>query len=306
MAAYRPLAVRAEGTHLSGWPCRRAAGPAAADVRTVRTVTGTYVEAQAGTGAGAPAAPLDPQLREELLRVLHAAGGVFADVVEAYRAGKRTPSEIAATGADASGAWLGGVLLRVRVVLGEAWPNTPNRAQRCARTVRQLLKQTPMSPAARDHLVGLIGRLTAAAEDPGAQAVELAQLETESAQLESTLHRASGVYVYTYPQYWRHPVAGDSGRHLLKVGKTTQGAWKRVLDQARATAAPEDPVLLRVYEAADPDAAERAFHRLLDAAEHTRQETRSGGREWFATTLLFLDEIARTLGLPVHAGQLPD
>jgi len=46
--------------------------------------------------------------------------------------------------------------------------------------------------------------------------------------------------------------------------------------------------------------AEAAFHRLLDAADHSRTAGKSAGREWFLTHTRFLDEIARTLGLHIN------
>jgi hypothetical protein len=78
----------------------------------------------------------------------------------------------------------------------------------------------------------------------------------------------------------------------------------RFRSQTRTTALPE-----RTHPAADlPDQygdsaapAEVAFHRLLDAADHSRTIGKSAGREWFLTHTRFLDEIARTLGLHIDA-----
>jgi hypothetical protein len=75
----------------------------------------------------------------------------------------------------------------------------------------------------------------------------------------------------------------------------------RFRNQIRTTALPEEPILLRIYQANGDSAAhaEAAFHRLLDAADHSRTIGRSAGREWFLTHTRFLDEIARTLGLRI-------
>jgi hypothetical protein len=67
-------------------------------------------------------------------------------------------------------------------------------------------------------------------------------------------------------------------------------------------AAPEERIiLLRIYRTSADSAApaESAFHRLLDAADHSRTIGRSAGREWFLTHTKFLDEIARTLSLDI-------
>jgi hypothetical protein len=110
--------------------------------------------------------------------------------------------------------------------------------------------------------------------------------------------------VYTYPHYWKYPFVPGTTRRLLKIGKTDQGAFHRVRAQARQTGAPEDPLLLRVYVSPDPAESERTFHRLLDAAEHSRSEGWGAGREWFATTLEFCDEVARALRLQVLAAEV--
>lgn len=80
---------------------------------------------------------------------------------------------------------------------------------------------------------------------------------------------------------------------------TNGTAAGRISEQARAAGVPEEPLILRVYRAPDNRDAlelERTFHRLLDAAGHERSRTGSG-REWFATTVEFLDTVADVLGL---------
>ncbi len=75
----------------------------------------------------------------------------------------------------------------------------------------------------------------------------------------------------------------------------------RFRSQTRTTALPEEPILLRIYRTSRDSAApaEATFHRLLDAADHSRTIGKSAGREWFLTHTRFLDEIARTLGLHI-------
>jgi len=49
------------------------------------------------------------------------------------------------------------------------------------------------------------------------------------------------------------------------------------------------------------------FHRLLESADHARSTARTGGNEWFLTSVRFLDEIANTLGLERQdVGELGD
>lgn len=85
----------------------------------------------------------------------------------------------------------------------------------------------------------------------------------------------------------------------------------RFRSQARTTALPEEPILLRIYRTDGSTAsAESDFHRLLESADHSRNVARTAGREWFVTSTRFLDEIARVMKLPVvvvnDAGDLGD
>lgn len=89
---------------------------------------------------------------------------------------------------------------------------------------------------------------------------------------------------------------------MLKVGRTSNKAWSRVLAQAKSTGMPEDPLLLRVYATDDPVAAEKTFHMLLDAAEHERSLGTAVGVEWFVTTIEYCDTVATALKLDVLKG----
>ena len=117
----------------------------------------------------------------------------------------------------------------------------------------------------------------------------------------TTCRREVGVYVYALPHYIRHPYDQASGRTLLKVGRSDSDIIVRFRSQTRTTALPEEPILLRIYRTSGASAApaEATFHRLLDAADHSRTIGRSAGREWFLTHTRFLDEIARTLRLHI-------
>jgi hypothetical protein len=84
---------------------------------------------------------------------------------------------------------------------------------------------------------------------------------------------------------------------------------KRFREQIRTTALPEEPVLLRIYLCDEDGSAEHEaiFHRLLVAADHDRSKARTGGTEWFLSSVRFLDEVAATLHLEVrHVSDLAD
>jgi hypothetical protein len=263
------------------------------------------------TPRGVPAGygeQLEPQLAEALHKVLLDAPGQlgtsYAALVGHPSAG---PSELLAHTDVANVGALSNRLAVVRAVLNRVTPGGPTLAGQVAASVRVLLRSAT-DPSVKAHLALVIADLEVVQGDVRAAQAEVVQLETKSAELEAktatTLRGASGVYVYTYPHYWRYPYVPGSEQRLLKVGRTDRGAWTRVRDQARSTGAPETPLLLRVYVGRDSTAVEAQFHRLLDTAGHPRSEGGAAGREWFATHLAFLDEIARALELEVLAAEL--
>jgi len=116
-----------------------------------------------------------------------------------------------------------------------------------------------------------------------------------------------GIYVYSLMHYLNYPYHPDSGRTLMKVGKSDRDVILRFREQTRTTALPEEPVLLRIYEITklgeELGEIEKIFHALLEAADHDRSTARTGGTEWFLTSLKFLDQIGDTLHLKATRNQ---
>jgi hypothetical protein len=92
-------------------------------------------------------------------------------------------------------------------------------------------------------------------------------------------------------------------RWLFKIGKSDGATLRRVLNQS--TGMPEAPVLLRVFlhKTLPPIEVEKKFRKALLAAGHEsvrtldkKLATKRGAKEWFATRLEFLDQIAELLG----------
>jgi hypothetical protein len=145
-----------------------------------------------------------------------------------------------------------------------------------------------------------VAALEAGAESEAAREVEDKEARVVTSQAEA--QAIPGVYVYALPHYLRYPYDPESGRTLLKIGRSDRSVIRRFRDQTRTTALPEDPVLLRIYPTLDADAMarEQQFHRLLEAADHDRSRARTGGTEWFLTSLRFLDTVAETVGLEIQ------
>lgn len=265
------------------------------------TTTGD-VEADPGPPSGL-GDDLPPALRIELHTLLKAAPGQLGSAYAARLAHPAAgPTQLLQHTDAANVGALSNRLAVVNAVLNKQMPGGPSTARQAAASVRGLLRRA-VDEAARKHLTEVLTSLEELAANPDAAESEAVHLEASSAALEKAaepeLHAASGVYVYTYPHYWRYPYVPGTNFRLLKVGQTAQGAWQRIRSQARTTGTPENPLLLRVYISDDAARTEHTFHRLLDAAEHQRSEGYAVGREWFATTVEFCDEIARALGLKI-------
>ena len=187
----------------------------------------------------------------------------------------------------------------VRALLDGNLPTAPTIALAAARRYRTVLKTPALSAAARSYLQANLDELERRANDPARldEEVQRASVQTQQAEARNEV----GVYVYALPHYIRHPYDQASGRTLLKVGRSDSDVIMRFRSQTRTTALPEEPILLRIYRTSEDSAApaEAAFHRLLDAADHSRSIGKSAGREWFLTHTRFLDEIARTLDLHI-------
>lgn len=214
---------------------------------------------------------LPTDLRQKLHDLLLNGWGQLSDVYRAMVVTRPAagPTELLPLTNCANAGVVGNRRVVVLAILDGVELTSASVARQAASTVRSMFKAAK-DPAVGTHLARVLTTLEAAATSSHAVEQETEQLESDSAVLAGALKQASGVYVYTYPHYWRHPYVADSERRLLKVGRTTDKAWTRVVTQARQTGMPEDPLLLRVYKADDPTAAESAFHMLLDAAEHHR------------------------------------
>jgi hypothetical protein len=175
----------------------------------------------------------------------------------------------------------------------------PTLALQAARIFRRFLKSHDWSPEAHRYLERNLAELERRASDETARTVEVEQAKAQTERAES--ENAPGIYVYALPHYLRYPYE-KSGRTLMKVGRSDSDVIQRFMNQTRTTALPEEPILLRIYrtEPQSSAIAEDRFHRLLEAADHHRSVARTAGCEWFVTSTRFLDEVAKTLALPIE------
>lgn len=202
--------------------------------------------------------------------------------------------------ADESGTTTGPVYAQLRLIRalrdGEL-STSPSVANGHAMRIRSWLKHKALSDGLRKELEAQAEILQGVAENVSSREEEdfAAVLETKQAEDEGR----PGIYVYTLPHYLRYPYEPDTRKTLLKVGHSARDAYYRAGTQARLTALPEDPVLLRIYPAVESAQIERQFHDWLRDADHARSAARRGGSEWFVTSTRFLDRVARSLNLEV-------
>ncbi len=202
----------------------------------------------------------------------------------------------------------------------DAWrfgifPQGTSMARQIAARMRSTMRRHEFSPGAREVLERNIDGLERIASDADAAEAEQDEAETAERSVEEVLRDRTGVYVFTYPHYLRHPThpVGDSEkmpeRTLLKVGFADNGILERVNQETSGTGIPEHRRVLRAYLATqgrDQSSRdiEREFHALLDAAGHAgpkrgSTEYQRGGREWFYTNVDYLDLVAKLLDLEI-------
>ena len=195
--------------------------------------------------------------------------------------------------------------LMCRAILEGRITEFPSVARRHASRFRSILEHSDLSDEARKILEQNLRLLEANAADQSAIEKEIVKAKEGSRSLEERLdsEQLAGVYVYSFPTYILHPKKETTGQVLYKVGHSEDDVGKRINRQAK-TSMPENPIVLRVYEPSVDSPAipqlEARFHKLLNAALHDWDE---GGKEWFLTTLEFLDEVALALGLAVYVNE---
>jgi hypothetical protein len=242
-------------------------------------------------------------VRDELAALLLEDPRQLGQVYRQMEDGVTSPKDIVAAGAAANTGAVSNLKQVIAALLDHTIPESAVVARQAAASIRWFLT-AELSEPARGYLTALRAELDAKARSAGALARDADEVKQTDRALTQRAEDLSGVYVYSFLHYLQHPLDPETGRCWLKIGSTTKGVWKRVVDQARQTSMPEDPRLLRIYHSAtlDPAAIEERFHRVLDSAGPERSAARhsKAGVEWFATTLELLDTLAAAIGLTVE------
>ncbi len=256
----------------------------------------------AEASASVPVGPVRPAgaVRDEIAALVEADTSRLGQVYRGLQRGL-TADQIAAELGVASSNFVWRYGRTARALVDGDLPTAPTVALGTARKFRSILKSCQLSPPARRCLDANLAELERRANDETARVVEVQRAQEQTQQAEA--RNETGVYVYALPHYLRYPFDPDSGRTLMKVGRSDSDVIQRFRNQTRTTALPEEPILLRIYPTERTSGGngevENDFHRLLEAADHTRSIARTAGREWFVTSTRFLDEVARVMRLEV-------
>jgi hypothetical protein len=108
-------------------------------------------------------------------------------------------------------------------------PTAPTVAQGVARKFRSILKNARLSDDARLVLSSNLVVLEERASDEANREQETVAALNATEEVES--EAISGIYVYALPHYLRYPYDQDSGRTLLKVGRSDRDVIERFRSQ---------------------------------------------------------------------------
>jgi T5orf172 domain len=248
-------------------------------------------------------APLGSSVEENLRAALESNSGNLGRTYLLLQEGVSSNLDLVNAGAAANSGAASNTRAIIASILSGACPSSPSIAAQVGRAIGGLLRTYgEFSPETKDYLLSLRATLDEHAESSEAVQREDTEIGAASELLERTFESLDGVYVYTFPTYFRTVQKSDPERFLYKIGKTDNSSEGRIKEQQRATNMPEDPWMLRVYRssAISPIEIESRFHSMLVAAGHGRALGKRAGREWFFTNLDFLDEIAEILNLEIH------
>ena len=248
-------------------------------------------------------APIDPGVEENLRAALASNSGNLGRTYILLQEGISSNLDLVNAGAAANSGAASNARAIITSILSGACPSSPSIAAQVGRAIGGLLRTySEFNPGTKEYLVSLRAIVDEHAENTEAVQKEDSEIGAASELLERTIESLDGVYVYTFPTYFRTVQKSDPERFLYKIGKTDHSSEGRIKEQQRSTNMPEDPWILRVYRssALAPIEIERRFHAMLVAAGHGRAPGKRAGREWFFTNLDFLDEIAIMLDLEIH------
>lgn len=244
--------------------------------------------------------PPNPKVTVELVNFLEKDPTLYGEIYRKKRAGVSNEEIQKSRGAQTPG-FIWNYERYLKALLEGDLPNGISMVNEVAVLFRRILKSHDISEQTRTYLNLGLQEIEDRKNDQSLRQ----KIENKVVAYSNALEKKStpGIYVYSLMHYINYPYHSESGRTLMKVGKSDRDVIQRFREQTRTTALPEEPVLLRIYKPTNSvqtlSQLEGVFHTLLEAADHDRSTARTGGTEWFLTSLKFLDKIAETLMLEI-------
>lgn len=248
----------------------------------------------------------DPDTLNEIKEALRLDTKLLGEVFRLKEAGVKTALELA----DKSGASGPGIIyhnLHMLTCLCEGkLPSGAAVSKFTVQAIDRLQRNYDFSDSTLKYFATLKNLLRENAEKISALKLDQQELDEKSEKLSKKAEEfTQAIYVYSYPTYIHFGLIDDPDVMWLKIGSTTSNVWKRVREQSRQTAMPEDPKLLRIYHAPDMNVSEieQKFHSTLDSVGHLRSANSQNraGREWFATSLEATDALAKLMNLTIES-----
>ena len=158
-----------------------------------------------------------PSVRAELVEILMADGTLLGEVFRRTEAGETAADIQAARGATRD-RFVWNYQRLIRTLLEGELPSSPSVAGSQARRFRSWLRALTLSPETERYLLANLAVLERTAASLPARLAE--DQEGKKATAVAEAQATPGIYVYALPHYIRYPYDEESGRTLLKVGRS--------------------------------------------------------------------------------------
>lgn len=198
----------------------------------------------------------------------------------------------------------------IQAIIEGVLPESPTPAKECKDALRGFIRR-----GQKYLFEETIQTLKKRIEECDRRANNRQDLEEEDAKVERATSQAvesgiTGIYVYTYPHYYRHPVVQGKDdetddRTYLKIGMSEKDAFKRVMQQT--TGMPEPPMILQIWEVendSDLRKVEEKVHDHLRTIGHGGHHSKR--REWFLTNEQSVASTANLIRLKLYYERNPE
>lgn len=255
---------------------------------------------------------IDPSIRVELEGYMRSDEYLLGQIFNLLSQGVTDAKELASQTTAANRGVVYNNLAMIRALLESEIPRGATMSRQSAWAVTRILDiNSGMSTELANYLKELKVRLLNNYENLSAVIHDQEIIDKQSDELTkkaSVIQK--GIYVYSFPTYLHYGTIEDPKLIWFKIGFTGDEVWQRIVAQSRQTSMPEDPKLLRIYhrDGVDLVAAEKDFHETLEAFGHERATARhrKAGTEWFATTLIAMDKLAKVMKLGIESYEVTD